>query len=758
MPGAITGSNVSVNPSSTTVYTITGSSGSCTSAVTTTIVVNPTPTISASASPASICNGSSSTLTASGANTYTWQPGSLNGSIVTVTPSVNTPYIVTGESAAGCLASQTVIVSVNSVPSLTISSSSNTLCSGGSATLTGSGTLAYTWTPGGSTSATLAVNPPVTTTYTLTGSNGFGCTNTETFVLVVSATPTVVASASSMTVCEGFTTALSASGASSYTWNPGPQIGSLVTVTVTSTTSYTVDGENSGCTASDVITITALPLPTITAVANPTSICAGATATLTASGASSYTWLPLAVTGSSVSDAPSATTVYTIDGVAANGCPASTNLTLNVLPIPTITAVSSATAVCTGAQATLTASGAATYTWEPGTIVGATIAVNPASPTTYTVTGDNGACSSSATISIGINPLPVISAAITPTSVCEGNLVSLSATGGVNYTWTPMGSIGASVTDNPTVSLTYTVTGEDANGCSNTANVSVSVNPNPVLSITPSSTVLCEGSTVTLTVMGAATFTWLPSGANTTTISDTPLTTSNYTVSGTDAIGCIGVSSIQILVVPLPTVSVLPLSSTICAGTSETLTASGATNYTWLPGAASGSVNIVSPLSSTTYTLIGDNGGICIDSTSVTVSVNPLPANVTASVSGAITCATPSVDLFGASTDTNVSYSWSGPSSFTSSAQNPGGVTAWGVYTLSVTDNNTGCAISVTVDVPTDNSIPSVTATVSGSITCANSTVSVTAVHTTTNPGYAWTGPSAFTATTQTAAVTASGD
>ena len=758
-PGSLSGNPVTVSPLATTVYTVTGSLGSCTASATHTLAVTPLPIITAQANPASICSGSSTTLTASGATGYTWNPGPLTGATVVVNPSANTPYIVSGLSSQGCIGTQTVNVSVNPIPVISASVSSGSICSGSSATLTVSGALSYTWLPGGTNGSVTVVSPGSTTTYTAIGSNGFGCTSTTTITLNVVPTPTVNASTSNASVCQGFTTTLSASGANNYTWMPQSSSQNPNTVTVTATTVYTVTGESNGCTATATVVVNALPLPVITAAASPTSVCQGMSTTLTANGAVNYTWMPLMISGSTVTDTPLSTTDYTVAGFGSNGCPNFTTVNVPVLTVPNLTLSASSPSVCLGSSGTLTASGALNYTWQPGNLSGQSVTVSPAVATTYTVTGDNGACSNTAAISMGVNPLPVISAAISPTSVCEGLPVNLSATGGINYTWMPISVSGATVTDTPTITLTYTVTGDDANGCTNTAMVSVSVNPNPVILAAATPSAMCEGSlvTATLSVSGANSFTWLPSGANTPTITESPSVTTIYTVQGTDAIGCIGTGTVQVGVFTIPTIAVTPATSSICAGSTATLTASGASNYTWLPGGGTSSTEIVSPGSTVTYTIIGDNGGICLDTTTADVVVFPVPSNITATVSGTITCASPSVNLSASSTDTNVSYSWQGPGGFSSSLQNPQGITGWGTYTVLVTDTITGCAGSATVDVATDNSIPVATASAGGSITCATSTVELIATHSTTNAGYSWTGPSGAAGNTQSVVVSEAG-
>ena len=759
-PGNLNGALVVVNPTVTTTYTVVALTVSgCTGTAVQTVSVNPLPVISATATPASICIGNSSTLTASGGTAYSWSPGPLTGSVVVVSPTVNTAYIVTGTSSIGCSNTATAIVTVNSVPTISITASSNTICSGSSATLSGSGTLTYSWSPGGSTNTVIVVSPSVTTVYTLNGSNGFGCSSVQLFTLVVNATPTINITSTSTTICSGQTLLLTANGANSYNWSPAGGSGTTALVNPTSTTVYTVTGTSSGCSASNTFTLIVNQLPTITAVASPTNICSGFSSTLTAGGAIGYSWTPPFTTGSLIVVSPTTTTDYTVYGIDALNCINSQTINLLVTPTPTVSAIASPTAICIGSSGNLIGSGALNYTWQPGALNGSNVAVNPTVTTTYTVTGDNGAsCNNSNTVTVFVNPLPIISAVASSTAVCSGSSVSLTASGGINYTWTPGLGTGSTVVDNPTITATYTVLGEDANTCLNTATVSVLVNPLPTLTTVATPSTICFGTSLTLSSSGAITYTWNPTGLNGAVITDSPNVTTTYTVSGTDALGCIGTDTVIATVVPIPTLSVLPNNATVCVGTSATLTASGAASYTWLPSNNTNSVEVVTPLITTNYTVIGDNGGNCPTTFTVDVFVNPLPANLTASCSGIITCTTQAVNLFGGTTNTNVSYFWNGPTSYTSAVQNPTGITVWGDYTLSVTDNNTGCVGTVTVNVPTDNSIPSVTATTSGSITCAVSSVTLNAANTTTNAGYNWGGPAGFTSTVQTFTVGVAGN
>lgn len=223
----------------------------------------------------------------------------------------------------------------------------------------------------------------------------------------------------------------------------------------------------------------------------------------------------------------------------------------------------------------------------------ATTVVTPTVSTTYTVRGANGACSSTRTITIVVNAKPTLTVSATPTVICSGSTSTLTANGATTYIWNPGALTGTSVVVTPTVSGSYTVTGLNASGCTNTAVVSVSVNALPSLTVASTPTAICIGGTSTISVTGAITYTWVPGASTGTNIVVTPSVSTSYTVLGTNSNGCIGTKTINLSVTPVPTL-VSPAVASVslmcqAALTNVTLTASGATNYTWTPGALTGS-------------------------------------------------------------------------------------------------------------------------------------------------------------------------
>ncbi|MFH0894283.1 MAG: PKD domain-containing protein, partial [Bacteroidota bacterium] len=198
---------------------------------------------------------------------------------------------------------------------------------------------------------------------------------------------------------------------------------------------------------------------------------------------------------------PAVTTTYTLTATTSLGCTSTSTVVVTVTPGPTIT-VNSPT-ICNGATATLTANGGTTYAWSGGLGAGNPKTVTPATTTTYTVTGTTAGCSGTTTSVVTVNPLPTVTT--TPATICAGATATISAAGANTYAWSS-GGTGASTTVTPAATTTYTVTGTSATGCTKTATCIVTVNPLPTVTTTPAT--ICIGSTATISAAGANTYAW----------------------------------------------------------------------------------------------------------------------------------------------------------------------------------------------------------------------------------------------------------
>ena len=478
-----TATNAAFTFTATGVRTVTlvASNGTSSSTTTRTITINPTPTVAVTS--ASICAGTSTVLTASGANTYSWSTGATTASI-TVSPNTTTNYTIVGTNTIGCSQTKTTSVFVNGTP--TVSVNSATICTGTSATLTASGATSYSWSTN-STNATIVVTPPSNTTYTIRGTNAAGCSQTKTTSVIVTSSPSVTVN--SATICVGNSTILSASGANTYTWNTGA-LSSTLSINPSSTTVYTVTGKLTGCAAISINTATVTVNATPSVAVSSASVCSGTSTVLTASGANTYSW-STGATSSTISVSPTSNTTYTVRGTNSFGCAQTKTTTVIINASPTV-AVTSAT-ICSGSSANLTASGASTYSWNTGS-TNASITVSPTSNTSYTVKGTNTlGCSQTKTVSVNVISSPTIS--VNSATICEGSNTTLTASGVSSYTWNT-GSNNPSISVSPSSTTIYTVIGM-SNECntsvSKTTTVTVIQKPNVTLSA--SSLSVCSNST-----------------------------------------------------------------------------------------------------------------------------------------------------------------------------------------------------------------------------------------------------------------------
>lgn len=617
------GSSFTANPSSTTTYNVTGTtSAGCSATSSILITVNPNPVISASASPAAVCNGQSSIITSSGGATYTWSP-SGSGNSFTATPGVTTTYLVTGTSASGCSGTSSVTLTVNPLPTITATASPAAVCLGQSSTIAVSGGSTYSWSPTGS-GTSFTSSPSATTTYTVTGTSAAGCSNTGSVTLTINPLPTVTASATQTTLCNGVSTTISASGANSYTWSPSGS-GSSFTAVPSSTVTYNVTGTSLvGCTGTSSILITVNSNPVVTAAASPNAICLGQSSTVSSGGASIYTWSPSG-SGNSFSANPSATTTYLVTGTSASGCSGTASVILTVNPIPTITATATPSAICIGQNSTITATGGNTYSWSPiGS--GNSFIASPSTTTIYNVTGTSTAgCSNTGNVTLTVNPLPIVSISMSDMDICPGGSCTISGNGANAYSWMPSGS-GNSFIASPSATTVYTVTGTSAQGCTNTANSTLTVYSNPVVVATASPSAVCIGFSSTISGSGAQTYVW-DNGNNNSSFNESPANTTTYQVTGTDINGCTSTSQVTLTLMPGLSVAVNPATTTVCQGVTATLTASSpgsGVTYSWDSGFNGNPLN-VAPVSMTTYVVTGTDVQGCSGTANAIVNVSPIP-------------------------------------------------------------------------------------------------------------------------------------
>ncbi|MBI3509645.1 MAG: PKD domain-containing protein [Bacteroidetes bacterium] len=417
------------------------------------------------------------------------------------------------------------------------------------------------------------------------------------------------------------------------------------TVTLTATNS---NGSNS---TTQVITVNGLP--TITASAFPSTICVGQQSTLTGGGGSTYLWNPGAIPGSPVNVSPAATTTYTVTGTSAAGCSNTATVTVTVQPcnVPQVNFIASDSSICVGDCINFTDQSTNTptsWSWTfSGAVTATSTAQNPTSicynsPGTFAVTliatNSNGNGSLTKTGYIVVNPAPTANAG-TNATICTGQSTTLIGSGGTSYNWQPGNGSTANFFVTPASTTTYTLTVTDANGCTGTDFVTITVNTCsvPTAALTISNANICEGTCINFTDNSAGTPTswnWSFPGAtpaSSTVQNPTGIcynTPGNYNVTliVTNAFGSDTLTMVNAVSVGTqPTVNAGAY-VTIAIGNSTQLSATGgAGSYSWSPPTGLSDANIPNPVASptvtTTYTVTFTDANGCTATDTVTVNV-----------------------------------------------------------------------------------------------------------------------------------------
>src|SRR6056300_1652075 len=766
--------------SGTSVITYTDNNG-CT--VTETVTVNALPTVAVSPTSASITSGNSQSLTASGATSYSWSSSTglsaTTGGTVTASPSTTTTYTVTGTDANGCVNTASSTITVGSSLTAGAIAGNTTICSGGdpaaftssSSASGGTGSYTYEWessTNSGSTWSAISSSNSTTydvpsgltqtTQYRRKVSDGSNTAYSNTLTVTVNANPTITSSVTS--VCDGSDITLTGSGTAATTNAWVSATTSVATITsagvltgVSSGTSVITYTDNNGCTVTETVTVNALP----TVAVSPTSasITSGNSQSLTASGATSYSWSPStglsATTGGTVTASPTTTTTYTVTGTDANGCVNTASSTITVGSSLTAGAIAGNTTICSGGDpAAFTSSSSAsggtgsyTYEWESSTNSGSTwSAISSSNSTTYDVPsgltqttqyrrkvsdGSNTAYSNTLTVTVNANP--TITSSVT--SVCDGSDITLTGSGTAATTnaWVSATTSVATITSAGVLtgvsSGTSVITYTDNNGC--TVTETVTVNALPTVAVSPTSASITSGNSQSLTASGANSYSWSPStGLSATTggtVTASPTTTTTYTVTGTDANGCVNTQTVTVEVTLDG--GTIASDETLCSGgdpaafTSSSSASGGTGSYTyeWESSTNSGSTwSAISSSNSTTYDVpsgltqttqyrrkVSDGSNTAYSNTlTVTVNANPNSSGVSVTNVSCNGGTDGSADITVTGGTSPYTYAWSGPSSYSSTSEDINTLSA-GTYSVTVTDANscTSSNTNVVVTEPT---------------------------------------------------------
>jgi gliding motility-associated-like protein len=373
----------------------------------------------------------------------------------------------------------------------------------------------------------------------------------------------------------------------------------------------TVIDNGSSCTSTTVVIVNALPA---VIGGNNQVVCQGGSIILSGSGAQTYSWNNSVANGASF--VPASTQTYTVTGMDANGCQNTAQVVVTVNSLPTVNAGADQT-VCQGGSITLSGSGAQTYNWNNSVNNG--ISFVPGLTQTYIVTGtDANGCQGTDQVVVTVSPLPNVNAGADQ-SLCFGDAITLSASGAQIYVWTNGVNNGVSFV--PGSTQIYTVTGTDANGCQNTDQVLVTVNPAPIVNAGTDQAV-CQGGSITLSGSGVQSYTW--NNGVTNGVSFVPGSTQTYIVTGTSQTGCQGTDQVVVTVNPLPNVNA-GADQSLCFGDAITLSASGAQTYVWTNGVNDG-ISFV-PGSTQTYIVTGTDANGCQNTDQIMVVVVSYPVS-----------------------------------------------------------------------------------------------------------------------------------
>ena len=603
--GGQTSSTISTTTTGTYTVTVSDVNG-CTATNTFNLTVNasPVPVISGTFA---FCQGSNSVLSTTLPYTnYNWSTGV---STSTTNVSLGSTYSVAVTDANGCTGSSSQLITVYTPPLPSITGVT-AICQGANANITASPAgMNYLWSNG---STNNSIQPSAAATYTVTVTDGNGCSGNANQVVSVNNNPTP-AITGNLSACQGLSSTLGISTSfNSYSWSNGATT-STISVTTTGNYSVIVTDAN-GCTGNTTVLFNSLPF-TNAVITGPVGFCTSNSATIDAgAGYTNYSWSngnsgqQLNVTNGGA---------YTVTVTAANGCSGISNYNITAWTLPTAQ-ITGITAICQGLSANLIAGPAGiNYQWSTGSI-SSSIQPNTSGIYTLTVTDNNG-CTNSITqnVTVNTNPTPTISGTFV---VCQNDLgfLDVGSTIGMTYSWST-GTTGSSI--QPNAPGTYSVIVTNANGCTGTASQALIVNalPTPTISGDPD---FCSGDNVTLNSVGTyVNYQW-SNGVN--TAQNLITAGGNYILTVTDNNGCIGNTNFTVVENPLPQPQ-LPTNTDLCDGNNTVLNPGNFTSYIWSTGSVSSSIQAAN--TGTFVVTVTDQNG-CVNSTTahVVVHLNPTPS------------------------------------------------------------------------------------------------------------------------------------
>ncbi|WP_152559906.1 gliding motility-associated C-terminal domain-containing protein [Hymenobacter sp. IS2118] len=663
-----TQTTLTVSPTATTTYTVVGTDGTCTTTASFTVTVTPPPTAQPGADRI-LCPGIASAplgTPAVAGYTYSWSPatGLSNPNIAqpTVTlpnttgASIEVVYTLTVSAGASCANSSTVRVTVGPAAVADAGPAVVTCPATASAPL-GSPALpgyTYSWSPAAGLSNPTIARPtvtlpnttgaPLTATYTVTATSPAGCAATSTVIVTVS--PASVADpGAALSFCSGTVSAALGGtpvAGTTYRWSPttGLSDPNILNPTVTGTNTtgapiirtYTLTATTAtGCAATATVSVTIDPAAVADAglakatCSNVGVVIGGGPAV----AGTTYAWSPATglsnpavlnptVTLPNPTGTP-ITQVYTLTATTANGCTATSAVTVTINPAAVADA-GMMKATCSNVPVIIggTAVAGTTYRWSPVTGLSDPNSLNPTATLpnltgapitqTYTLTATtaNG-CVATNSVTVTINPAAV---AVTGPNqaVCSNATITLGAApvAGYTYSWSPATGLSSASVANPTFSLAnttglpnpivFTLTATTANGWVATRTVTITVNPAAVANAGADASV-CDGQRLTLgsAALPGYTYSWSPATGLSSATAAQPVYTGlnptptplnrTFTVTATSATGCVSTDAVTVTVNPRPAAEAIAGPASVCptvTGVAYAVPSPAAAAYTWL--------------------------------------------------------------------------------------------------------------------------------------------------------------------------------
>lgn len=692
--------------------------------------------------------------------TYTWLPGGQNTPTVTgLSPGTYT-VAVTSLSCGGTYTT-TASFSASAAPySVAVYPTSITCASLGSATVIPSGLLppySYTWMPTAQTGSAAANLGPGNYSITVF-SAGCNLTFTSSVYLAPLVPLTGNIYNTNSVSCFGASTGTGVvtnlaggSGSQNYLWTNGST--SLTTSSVSALSagiwSISVTDALTGCQIGQSFIVSQPPQQSISMSSSSPTACVNTTIGLTGTSSGgtpgyTYFWSGGPLTNSYVvSNSLAGTYTYTLFSTDANTCTISNTVSVNFIQTPVITVAN--VSICPNEIGILNAGGATTYTWNTG-VIGSALSDSPVSNHQYTVVGTAFSCTSAATASIILKPVP-IPMLMDNSPICSGKDLMLSGFGGVSFLWLGPSNFTSSLQypDINPVGLNnfgvYTLVVTAPNSCTASITKTITVDQTPT--ITAIGSTVCTSQTLQLsaTSLSGLTYTWsgpqsFSSSFQNPSIANPALnSTGTYTVNVTAINGCTNTATCSASVILLPSVtgSFNP-TGTLCAQAlnnsahSIELNFSGANTYTILapnyisstnPSGSSSTISVLSPYTSgvNTLAIVGSNG-VCTAFTILNFSVIPNP-NITVGMPTATICPGESYTYLSQGA---VTYSWN------TGAHGPSIVVSPTVTSLySVIGTSLGCNSATQTNTLTVNPLPKLSVIPNTPTICLNEKIQLTA-------------------------------